>query len=133
VKRPAGGQRAASWLKQPENRLVDLVPATLELEKPEARIDAMSVETALKYEGYLKRQEALVVRQSKEENRTIPREFPYVRVPGLSAEVRQRLLQVQPETLGQAMRIPGVTPAAIGVLSTYLSRLSAPQPTAENC
>ena len=87
-----------------------------------SRLDIPSVETALKYEGYLKRQESDVHRQSRDEHRRIPREFPYADVPGLSAEVIQRLSQVRPETIGQAMRVPGVTPAAIAVLSTYVSR-----------
>ena len=92
------------------------------LEQPVRRLDIPSVETTLKYEGYLRRQESEVTKRSREENRPIPRAFPYSVVPGLSAEVVQRLSQMQPETLGQAMRCPGVTPAAIAVLSTYVSR-----------
>ena len=58
----------------------------------------------------------------RDEHRRIPHEFRYAAVPGLSTEVVQRLDQVKPETIGQAMRVPGVTPAAITVLSTYVSR-----------
>ena len=54
----------------------------------------------------------------------IPALFPFDRVPGLSREVVQRLSQVSPETLGQASRIPGMTPAAVAVLDAFLSRLS---------
>jgi tRNA uridine 5-carboxymethylaminomethyl modification enzyme len=56
--------------------------------------------------------------------------FPFARVPGLSAEAIDRLTQVHPETLGQASRIPGITPAAIAVLDAFLGRLSA-EPGAE--
>ena len=86
------------------------------------RLDVATVETSIKYEGYLRRQEADIAKRSREENRRIPREFQYARVPGLSAEIIQRLSHIQPETLGQALRVPGVTPAAMAVLSSYLSR-----------
>ena len=52
----------------------------------------------------------------------IPRDFPFHQVPGLSREIVQRLTQIQPDTLGQALRIPGVTPAAVAVLSAYVGR-----------
>jgi tRNA uridine 5-carboxymethylaminomethyl modification enzyme len=99
-----------------------LVAEGFELEQPVSRLDISSVETMLKYQGYLKRQESDVQRRSRDENRRIPREFRYATVPGLSSEVIQRLDQVRPETIGQAMRVPGVTPAAITVLSTYVAR-----------
>ena len=89
-----------------------------------SRLDIPSAETAIKYQGYLKRQESDIRRQSREEHRPIPRAFSFAAVPGLSAEVVQRLSQVRPETLGQAARIPGMTPAAVAVLSTYVSRSS---------
>ena len=92
------------------------------LEQPQSRLDVPSVETAVKYEGYLKRQESDIKRRSRDEHRRIPQEFPYGSIPGLSSEVIQRLTQVKPETIGQATRIPGVTPAAAAVLSTYVSR-----------
>jgi tRNA uridine 5-carboxymethylaminomethyl modification enzyme len=92
------------------------------LERPVSRLDIPSVETDLKYQGYLKRQEAEVARRSRDEGRRIPPAFPYASVPGLSAEVVHRLSQVRPETLGQARRVPGITPAAIAVLATYVSR-----------
>jgi tRNA uridine 5-carboxymethylaminomethyl modification enzyme len=92
------------------------------LETPVSRLDIPSVETTLKYQGYLKRQESEINRRSRDENRRIPAQFCYAGVPGLSSEVVQRLTQVQPETIGQAMRVPGITPAAIAVLSTYVSR-----------
>ena len=86
-------------------------------------LDLASVETTIKYEGYLRQQEGEVQRARKDEEKRVPRGFPFARVPGLSREVVQRLIQVQPDTLGHALRIPGVTPAAVAVLSAYLHRL----------
>jgi tRNA uridine 5-carboxymethylaminomethyl modification enzyme len=119
-----GGSRIAAdqWLRKPCTKLSDLVESGFELEVPISRLDVPSVETTLKYQGYLKRQESEINRRSREENRRIPAQFCYAGVPGLSAEVVQRLTQVKPETLGHALRVPGVTPAAIAVLSTYVSR-----------
>jgi tRNA uridine 5-carboxymethylaminomethyl modification enzyme len=117
---------AAQLLRQPEVRLAELVereslpvdtdPATRDL-------DLASVETAVKYAGYLKQEAARVARASREERRAIPNDFPFARVPGLSREALQRLVQVRPETLGQASRIPGMTPAAVAVLGAFLGRL----------
>ncbi len=73
----------------------------------------------MKYAGYLRRQESEIERAREDERRRIPGDFPFDRVPGLSREVVQRLTQVQPDTLGQALRIPGVTPAAVAVLGAY--------------
>jgi tRNA uridine 5-carboxymethylaminomethyl modification enzyme len=124
--RDASGARISceQWLRQPNTRLAEMVKGGFALEAPVSRLDIPSVETTLKYEGYLKRQESEVKRRAHDENRRIPRQFCYNDVPGLSNEVVQRLSQVQPETLGQAMRVPGVTPAAIAVLATYVSRTS---------
>jgi len=82
-----------------------------------------SVETALKFEGYLQRQQEAVERARRHEDRRIPPEFAFSRVPGLSKEMVQRLEEVRPETLGQALRIPGATPAAVAVLGAYVQRL----------
>lgn len=81
-----------------------------------------SVETVVKYEGYLRRQTAAVARRERDERRRIPRGFPFDRVPGLSNEVVERLSGVGPATLGQAGRVPGVTPAAVAVLGSYVRR-----------
>jgi len=87
--------------------------------------DVASVETTLKYDGYLKQEQARAERARREERRRIPFDFPFGRVPGLSREVVHRLSQVRPETLGQASRIPGMTPAAVAVLGVFLGRMSA--------
>ena len=88
-------------------------------------LDATSVETAVKYEGYLLRQEQAVSRAAKSERRRIPEGFPFEKVPGLSREMIQRFSEARPESLGQAHRIPGVIPAAVAVVGAYLDRFSA--------
>ncbi len=80
------------------------------------------VETSLKYEGYLKRQEEGVQRFARMEQAAIPTDFDYARIRGLSREVREKLASVRPQSLGQASRIPGITPAALSLLSVHLKR-----------
>ena len=118
---------AAELIRQPDIRLSDLIDRgdiVLDLEHESRELDMASVETEVKYEGYLKQEAARVARARREERRRIPEEFPFARVPGLSREAVQRLSQVRPETLGQASRIPGITPAAIAVLGAFIGRLS---------
>lgn len=108
--------RLADWLRRPEARLV-------QTELPEVEFVwgvLESVETEFKYAGYLAQQERQVQRLRDAESRRIPTEFSYAGIPGLSNEIREKLTRVRPETLGQAGRIPGVTPAAIAVLDVYL-------------
>lgn len=112
-------------LKQPDVRLSHLISSgsiALEVDPSGASIDVASVETEFKYEGYLKRQNASVLRQQKSGERVIPGSFRFEGVPGLSREMVERLTHTRPGTLGQAGRIPGVTPAAVAVIATYLSR-----------
>lgn len=119
---------AARLLKQPNIRLERLVQekqVRLAIAEDNRELDIASVETTVKYDGYLKQEQARAERARREERRRIPGDFPFARVPGLSREVVQRLSQVRPETLGQASRIPGVTPAAVAVLGVFLRRLSA--------
>lgn len=121
---------ATQLLKQPEIRLEDLVArgeVALDLSEASRQLDVSSVETTVKYEGYLRRQRNEVDRLQRDERRCIPSCFPFDSVPGLSREVVQRLGQVQPETLGQALRIPGVTPAAVAVLGAYIDRRRSTQ------
>jgi tRNA uridine 5-carboxymethylaminomethyl modification enzyme len=118
---------AAQLLKQPAVRLEALVASghvVLSLDEQTRASDIASVETAVKYDGYLKQEQARAERARREERRAIPTNFPFARVPGLSREVVQRLSQVRPDTLGQASRIPGVTPAAVAVLGVFLGRLA---------
>jgi tRNA uridine 5-carboxymethylaminomethyl modification enzyme len=128
VPTPGGDRiRASQMLRQPAVRLDALVSGgqlpMLELDAETAgSFDLPSVETAVKYEGYIRRQQNEIERAKKDERRRIPRDFAFERVPGLSREVVQRLRQVCPDTLGQALRIPGVTPAAVAVLAAYVGR-----------
>jgi tRNA uridine 5-carboxymethylaminomethyl modification enzyme len=129
VRTPTGERLPASrYLRKPEMRLADLLEhhqVALDVFEDDEQIDIASVETTVKYEGYLRREEAEIRRASQNERRRIPEDFPFDGVPGLSREVVQRLYQVRPDTLGQASRIPGVTPAAVAVLSSYVGRISA--------
>lgn len=120
----------------------DRIPATRALQHPEVRLQALvasgdlpfqttdasreldtaSVETEFRYEGYLRRQIAAVERLRRQEGRPIPESFPFQTVPGLSREMVQRLGEVRPATLGQASRIPGVTPAAVAVVAAYIGK-----------
>ncbi|GAA5001755.1 tRNA uridine-5-carboxymethylaminomethyl(34) synthesis enzyme MnmG [Pseudoluteimonas lycopersici] len=83
---------------------------------------AEQVEIETKYAGYLDRQREEIARARRHESAAIPVGFDYAQVPGLSAEVLQKLERVRPETLGQAQRIPGMTPAAISLLLVHLER-----------
>jgi tRNA uridine 5-carboxymethylaminomethyl modification enzyme len=83
---------------------------------------AEQVEIEAKYSGYLDRQREEIARARRHEGTAIPAAFDYANVRGLSAEVRQKLERVRPQTVGQARRVPGVTPAAISLLLVHLSR-----------
>jgi tRNA uridine 5-carboxymethylaminomethyl modification enzyme len=85
-------------------------------------IAADQVEIQTKYAGYITRQEDEIARQLRNEHLTIPANFRYDDINGLSAEVKQKLLNVMPSTLGIASRIPGVTPAAVSLLLVYLKK-----------
>jgi tRNA uridine 5-carboxymethylaminomethyl modification enzyme len=119
---------ASQALKQPRVRLDRLVDAGLPFERASspagAALDLASIETEFKYDGYLRRQQASVERQRQQEGRRIPETFVFAGIPGLSREITQRLGECRPATLGQASRIPGVTPAAVAVISAYLDRVS---------
>jgi tRNA uridine 5-carboxymethylaminomethyl modification enzyme len=82
----------------------------------------LQVEVQAKYSGYLKRQGEEIDRQLRHESLQLPRDLDYGHVSGLSNEVRQRLREVRPETLGQAARIPGLTPAALSLLLVHLKK-----------
>jgi tRNA uridine 5-carboxymethylaminomethyl modification enzyme len=86
---------------------------------------AEQVQTAAKYSGYLDRQNDEIERQRRHEETQIPAAFDYAAVRGLSAEVMQKLVRSRPQTIGQAQRISGVTPAAISLLLVHLRRRAA--------
>jgi tRNA uridine 5-carboxymethylaminomethyl modification enzyme len=134
------GQTFAQLLKRPEivieqlaPLLRDLDPVFFEREKvgvnpcesvaglsSEVRNELKSVETEIKYEGYLLQQQRAMERMKKSEQRSIPGWFDYGSVSGLSHEMQEKLTHVQPRTLAQASRIPGVTPAAVSLVNVFI-------------
>jgi tRNA uridine 5-carboxymethylaminomethyl modification enzyme len=136
----AVGQSLAQVLKRPEVVIEKLAPVLRELnpafferevirETPHEsaanlssaiRNELKSVETEIKYEGYLVQQQRAMDRMKKSEQRPIPDWFDYRSVSGLSREVQEKLIQLQPRTLGHASRIPGVTPAAVSLVNVYI-------------
>ena len=126
VATPSGARvRAARLLKQPDVTLASLMASgelSLTVDSRDRSIDIASVETEFKYEGYLRRQAAAVERQRRHEHRRIPENFMFHGIPGLSREVVERLTRIRPATLGQALRIPGVTPAAVALVGAHLER-----------
>ena len=86
----------------------------------EVRNELKSVETEIKYEGYLLQQQRAMERMKKSEQRSIPGWFDYRSVSGLSREMQEKLTHVQPRTLAQASRIPGVTPAAVSLVNVFI-------------
>jgi tRNA uridine 5-carboxymethylaminomethyl modification enzyme len=134
------GQTYAQLLKRPEVQIEDLAPILREQipeffdrsdSQPvagsngvhlavEVRNELKSVETEIKYAGYLNQQQKAIERLKKAEERVIPDWFDYKAVSGLSREMNEKLTRVRPRTLGQASRIPGVTPAAVSLINVYI-------------
>jgi tRNA uridine 5-carboxymethylaminomethyl modification enzyme len=111
------------WLKRPEGTIEGIRPwilQTLQGEEP-AHGTLTTVETEIKYAGYIAQQERQIQHLKDAERRPIPECFQFKTIPGISREVGDKLERVRPATLGQAARIPGVTPAAIAILDVYLS------------
>jgi tRNA uridine 5-carboxymethylaminomethyl modification enzyme len=136
----ATGQTCAQLLKRPEITIEILVPILRELDpqffdreqirsnpresvaalSSEVRNELKSVETEIKYEGYLLQQQRAIDRLKKAEQRAIPDWFDYHSVSGLSREMQETLLKIRPRTLAHASRIPGVTPAAVSLVHVYI-------------
>jgi len=141
----AFGQSLAQLLKRPEITVEHLVPILRRLnpdffdrsvsasdQRPTSgdgsaesipsavRNELKAVETEIKYEGYLQQQQRAIERLKKAELRQIPEWFDYRSVSGLSREMQEKLGKVRPRTLGQASRIPGVTPAAVSLVNVYI-------------
>jgi tRNA uridine 5-carboxymethylaminomethyl modification enzyme len=91
------------------------------------RNELKSVETEIKYAGYLDQQTKSIERLKRSEQRAIPEWFDYTKVSGLSREMREKMMHVRPRTLGQASRIPGVTPAAVSLINVYIEIQSRQQ------
>ncbi len=115
-----GGTPLLQLLRRPEVTYADVRRLD-----PEALTDtavARQVEVSAKYAGYIRRMLDDVARFKRLEERLIPEGLDYRVVPGLSTEIRERLAEVRPRSLGQASRIPGVTPAAISILTVWCHR-----------
>jgi tRNA uridine 5-carboxymethylaminomethyl modification enzyme len=122
------GATWADLLRRPEVSIEDFRPV-LEEKMPDffhrgasAQVtrELKAVETEIKYAGYLEQQQRAIERLKKAEQRAIPAWFDYQAVSGLSREMTEKLQRVRPATLGQASRIPGVTPAAISLVNVYI-------------
>jgi len=107
---------AYELLKRPQIKYTNLPPRNTTLTKNE--ID--KIEAEAKYEGYIKRQGQEIEKLQKNENTPIPPNTPFLKIVGLSNEVKQRLEESQPESIARASRLPGVTPAAISLLMVHL-------------
>jgi tRNA uridine 5-carboxymethylaminomethyl modification enzyme len=135
----AAGQTLAQLLKRPELTIEQLAPILGNLApeffvrdgslpsvssarkiSSEVRNELKSVETEIKYEGYLLQQQRAMERLKKSEQHSIPDWFDYGSVSGLSREMKEKLTKIRPRTIGQASRIPGVTPAAVSLVNVYI-------------
>ncbi|MFY9724886.1 MAG: tRNA uridine-5-carboxymethylaminomethyl(34) synthesis enzyme MnmG [Bryobacteraceae bacterium] len=121
LKQALENHRHGQWLKRPEARIAEVSGWIREVLGEEAVAGVLAtVETETKYSGYIGQQERQIERLKAAERRPIPRDFGFNGIPGLSREVLDKLNRVRPATLGQAARIPGITPAAVAVLDVYL-------------
>jgi len=116
--------KAADLLRRPEIDYTALIEIIGEGEGVTQAV-AEQVEIQAKYSGYLERQLDEIEKARRNEQTSIPKVIDYSNVTGLSAEVKQKLSDIRPETIGQAGRIPGVTPAAISLLMVYLKKTKA--------
>lgn len=116
-------------LKRPQMdyEKIRLIAGEVNIDDPEV---LEQVETQVKYQGYITRQEEEIARLIKHQQTVLPEAFDYRQVKGLSNEVRQKLELVRPETLGQASRISGVTPAAVSILLIHLKKINASKASA---
>ena len=117
--------RYGEWLKRTEARIGEILPWVVTVLGEEPACGVLStIETEIKYSGYIAQQQRQISRLSASSERLIPESFVFGSIPGISREVGEKLERVRPATLGQAARIPGVTPAAVSILDVYLSLAS---------
>jgi tRNA uridine 5-carboxymethylaminomethyl modification enzyme len=110
-------------LRRPEIRYPQLIGIFNGASVPENVAEGVEIE--VKYEAFIQRQNQMVARQKRLENYVIPNDMRYAGIPGLSHEEVQKLEAIRPATLGQALRISGVTPAAVSILMLLLERRGA--------
>lgn len=109
-----------SLLRRPEIRMEDLIKEGVLVAEPLRREDIVSLETSIKYEGYLKQQQREVQKLRNAESKRLPEDLDYGSMPGLSREIVEKLSRIRPQSIAQAARIPGVTPASISILLFHL-------------
>ncbi len=114
-----GETRIAKWICRPENS-VEMLPDAIRRGFPADRWESLEIE--LKYAGYISRQNSAIERLQASEEQRIPLQIDFHSLHGLRAETRQKLARIRPETLGQAARISGITPADIALLSVLIQR-----------
>ncbi len=125
---PAEVQKKLSeWVKQPQVLVEHLLDHGVILPKDKAVYSHAMIE--LRYEGYIAKQKAQVKRMAQAKDQKIPKGFVYEDLKGLSSELIEKLNNVRPETLGQASRISGITPAALSQVSIYIQKKSAQKVT----
>ena len=115
------GTRLADLIKRPQLDYKCLAP--FDKDRPSLSDEVCEkVEIAVKYEGYISRQQAQVDEMLRLENKPIPQDFDYSAIKGLRLEAVEKLNKIRPESIGQASRISGVSPADVSVLLIYLSK-----------
>ena len=115
-------QQVMDLLRRPEidcTGLQKIFPERFPVNDP---VVLQQLETQIRYQGYIERQQDEIDRQSRYSETVIPQTFNYNNVSGLSSEVQQKLSEQRPDTVGQASRIPGVTPAAVSLLLVSLKK-----------
>jgi tRNA uridine 5-carboxymethylaminomethyl modification enzyme len=118
------GLTAADFLKRPSVKLEYLLPSLPSLAEVASQA-YLTLETEIKFAGYLARQEREVKRLASQESLDLPRDLDFWRVPGLSREAAEILGRSRPLTLGQASRLRGVTPASLSALAIFLHKQAA--------
>jgi tRNA uridine 5-carboxymethylaminomethyl modification enzyme len=118
-------------LRRPEIRLETLISEGVLQTEGLRREDIISLETSIKYEGYLKQQNREVEKLRRAESKRIPADFDYASMPGLSREIVEKLTRIRPQSIAQASRIPGITPASVSILLFHLE-LRRQRPQIEN-
>ena len=114
-----GGITLDHWFRRVENRWQDL-PEEI---RKEFHVEHWPlIESDFKYEGHLERQEAQIQRMARQENKRIPADMDYMAIPAMKKEAQQRLQEIRPQSLGQAARIPGITPADLALVAVWMER-----------
>jgi tRNA uridine 5-carboxymethylaminomethyl modification enzyme len=114
-------RRWAALLRRPESQITQLPQ---ELTRQFSTTVWEQVVTNIRYEGYIRRQEDAITRAARAEKQPIPASLDFCNISGLRAEARQKFSQVKPQTLGQAGRISGITPADVALLTIFLEKVS---------